>query len=146
MKNHKTTSLVCVAASCLLLAALPTTPPHKDLLGKSPDEVIQQHGVPDMASASATHLKFSYRDAEGNQADFFFHDDCAVKVPAPGFQPAKVTAPPAGKVYAGQKVTSAVGLLGNPRKTSVGSNAIQLTYPNGQSVMLQHGRVFPTSR
>lgn len=146
MKNHKTNSLLCIVASCLLLAALPTSRPVDDLLGKSPDEVMQQLGVPDMASASATHLEFSYRDAKGNSADFFFHDNVAVKVPAPGFKPAKVTAPPAGKAYAGQTVKAAVALLGNPLTVTVGSNSVQLTYANGESVALYHGRVFPEPR
>ena len=146
MKNHKTNGLLCIVASRLLLAALPTFQPVDDLLGKSPDEVIQQFGVPDMASASATHLKFSYRDAKGNPAGVLFHDNVAVKVPAPGFKPGKVTAPPAGKVYAGQRVEAAVALLGNPLMTSVGTQGMKLTYANGESVALYHGRVFPEPR
>lgn len=128
----------------LMAAPVLTTPADTiGLLGRSPDDIIELYGVPDMASTSASVLSFFYTDDAKQPACFAFHGDVAIQVPDEGFAPLKITRPSADKVYRGQSVSSAALRLGSAETITMGTNSVVATYADGTEALLALGRVFP---
>ena len=146
MKNPKAKSLVCAAVAAVLLAALTLPSNSEYLLGRGPDDVIALFGVPDHATAGNAAMMFTYNATEGATGTFVFHHGVAVRVPDEGFTPAQIKRPKPGEVFAGQSVAAAVAVLGNASDCSQSNLSATLQYANGQSVMLIHGRVFPSTK
>ncbi|MCA8948042.1 MAG: hypothetical protein KDE27_00975 [Planctomycetes bacterium] len=141
--RHRHLSLLC---STTLLGLVSIAMPRQtgglvDLLGQSPDQIIERFGVPRDAIASSTAIEFVYDATGGGEGRFTFCDDAAVRVPGADFVPAKVSPPPADRAYSGQRVALAALRLGNPESVRHGTSSTSLHYPDGTEATVRHGRV-----
>lgn len=130
----------------LILMSIPALTPSTDsnvMLGRSPDDIIEMFGVPDVASISAPILKFRYTDKNKKAAVFAFHEGVAIMVPDAGFAPQAITRPPEDMVFCGQSVRAAALRLGSAESIIMGSQSAVATYADGTEVTMALGRVFP---
>lgn len=113
------------------------------MLGKSPEELFARFGVPSNGGYGGGLLQLHYPGRGGKEGVFVFHHDVAVQVPAEDFEPARINWPVPGRAHMGQRIETAIHLLGNPAEVSSGTSTAQLRFSDGSVVMVCCGRVLP---
>lgn len=122
-------------------AEAPVAPLPGDLAGERADDVLAALGVPSACSWSAQLVTWVYPTKPDGGLQVTMHGDVVVSVLGNVADLAERRRPPADGAYLGQHVAQLSRRLGSADSAADSTVSSYLTYPDGTTVTVAHGRV-----